>query len=128
MSFVRSIIKFPRRFRAADIIVIAALGGLIYWLAVIARQWGAHVQPTVTIHTEFRYLPLYTLFSMTRGLVAYLISLLFTIAYGYAMAHSHRAERIMMPLLDVLQSIPVLSFFRVFRSLLLQSFRIIISA
>src|SRR4249919_2245056 len=109
MSFVRSIIEFPRRFRAADIIVIAALGALIYWLAVIARQWGAHVQPTVQIHTEFRYLPLYTLFSMTRGLVAYLISLLFTIAYGYIMAHSHRAERIMMPLLDVLQSIPVLS-------------------
>ncbi|MEP7234393.1 MAG: ABC transporter permease subunit [Ignavibacteriota bacterium] len=110
MSFVRSIVDFPRRFRAADIIVIAALGGLIYWLAVIARQWGAHVQPTVQIHTEFRYLPLYTLFSMTRGLVAYLISLIFTIAYGYMMAHSHRAEKIMMPLLDVLQSIPVLSF------------------
>jgi len=110
MSFVRSVIEFPRRVRVADFVVIAALGGLIYWLAVIARQWGAHVQPTVEIHTEFRYLPLYTLFSMTRGLVAYLISLLFTIAYGYVMAHSEKAERVMMPLLDVLQSIPVLSF------------------
>ncbi|MDP4231415.1 MAG: ABC transporter permease subunit [Bacteroidota bacterium] len=110
MSFVRSIIEFPKRFRTADIIVIAALGGLIYWLAVISRQWGAHVQPVTTIHTEFRYLPLYTLFSMTRGLVAYLISLFFTIAYGYVMAHSHKAERVMLPLLDVLQSIPVLSF------------------
>lgn len=110
MSFVRSIVEFPRKIRIADFIVIAALGGLIYWLAVIARQWGAHVQPTFQIHTEFRYLPLYTLFSMTRGLVAYLISLLFTIAYGYVMAHSERAEKVMMPLLDVLQSIPVLSF------------------
>ena len=110
MSFVRSVIEFPKKMRIADFIVVAALGGLIYWLAVIARQWGAHVQPTVEIHTEFRYLPLYTLFSMTRGLVAYLISLAFTIAYGYVMAHSHRAEKIMMPLLDVLQSIPVLSF------------------
>lgn len=110
MSFVRSVIEFPRRFRTADIIVIAALGGLIYWLAVISREWGAHVQPVTTIHTEFRYLPLYTLFSMTRGLVAYLISLAFTIAYGYVMAHSYRAERVMLPLLDVLQSIPVLSF------------------
>ena len=110
MSFVRSVIEFPKKVRIADFIVIAALGGLIYWLAVIARQWGAHVQPTVEIHTEFRYLPLYTLFSMTRGLVAYLISLIFTIAYGYIMAHSVRAERVMMPLLDVLQSIPVLSF------------------
>ncbi len=110
MSFVRSVIEFPKKIRIADFIVIAALGGLIYWLAVIARQWGAHVQPTVEIHTEFRYLPLYTLYSMTRGLVAYLISLFFTIGYGYLMAHSQRAERVMMPMLDVLQSIPVLSF------------------
>src|SRR2546423_7749449 len=110
MSFVRSVIEFPRKARIADVIVIASLGGLIYWLAIISREWGAHIQPAVEIHTEFRYLPLYTLFSMTRGLVAYLISLVFTIAYGYAMAHSRRAERVMMPMLDVLQSIPVLSF------------------
>ncbi|MEI8134980.1 MAG: ABC transporter permease subunit [bacterium] len=110
MSFVRSVIEFPRKVKIADFIVVAALGGLIYWLAVISREWGAHIQPVTTIHTEFRYLPLYTLYSLTRGLVAYLISLLFTIAYGYTMAHSKRAERIMLPLLDILQSIPVLSF------------------
>jgi NitT/TauT family transport system permease protein len=110
MSFVRSIIEFPRKVRIADFIVVAALGGLIYWLAVISREWGGHVQPVTTIHTEFRYLPLYTLFSLTRGLVAYLISLIFTIVYGYIMAHSKRAEKIMLPLLDILQSIPVLTF------------------
>src|SRR5436305_3722723 len=110
MSFVRSVIEFPRKVRIADFIVVAALGGLIYWLAVISREWGAHVQSVTTIRTEFRYLPLYTLYSLTRGLVAYLISLVFTITYGYIMAHSKRAERIMLPLLDVLQSIPVLSF------------------
>src|SRR5439155_8256002 len=55
-------------------------------------------------------LPLYTLYSLSRGLVAYFISLAFTILYGYIMAHSKRAERIMLPLLDILQSIPVLSF------------------
>src|SRR2546423_69888 len=37
-------------------------------------------------------------------------SFFFTITYGYIMAHSSRAERIMLPMLDVLQSIPVLSF------------------
>ncbi len=110
MSIVRSVIEFPRRVRIADVVVIAALGGLIYWLTVISRQWGGQTQGTVEIHTEFRYLPLYTIFSLTRGLVAYLISLVFTLVYGYIMAHSRKAERVMLPMLDVLQSIPVLSF------------------
>jgi NitT/TauT family transport system permease protein len=38
------------------------------------------------------------------------LSLVFAIAYGYAAARSAAAERILIPLLDVLQSIPVLSF------------------
>ena len=42
--------------------------------------------------------------------IAYVFSLLFAIAYGYAAARSAAAERILIPLLDVLQSIPVLSF------------------
>ncbi len=66
------------------------------------------------IHTEFKYLPLYTVYSLTRGLVAYLISLIFTVGYGYVMAHSTKAERVMLPLLDILQSIPVLSFLPAF--------------
>ena len=44
------------------------------------------------------------------ALVAYLFSLLFTIVYGTVAAHSRRAERVMIPVLDVLQGIPVLSF------------------
>jgi NitT/TauT family transport system permease protein len=42
--------------------------------------------------------------------VAYTLSLLFALAYGYIAASSRRAEIIMIPLLDILQSIPVLSF------------------
>jgi NitT/TauT family transport system permease protein len=42
--------------------------------------------------------------------IAYLLSLLFTLVYGYVAAYNKRAERFMVPLLDVLQSIPVLSF------------------
>jgi NitT/TauT family transport system permease protein len=110
MSIVRNLINLPRRVSIADIAVIGALCGLIYWLTLISHQWSAHLQPSVEIHTDFIYLPLYTLFSLTRGLVAYLISLIFTIGYGYVMAHSARAEKVMLPLLDVLQSIPVLGF------------------
>jgi NitT/TauT family transport system permease protein len=110
MSFVRDLISLPRRISIADVAVFGALCGAIYWLTLVSRQWSAHLQPSVEIHTGFAYLPLYTLFSLSRGLAAYVISLLFTIGYGYIMAHSRRAEKIMLPLLDVLQSVPVLGF------------------
>ena len=62
------------------------------------------------IDTSFLALPKYTLFSLCRGLFAYLLSLAFTLVYGTLAAHSRRAERVLIPVLDVLQSIPVLSF------------------
>lgn len=110
MSIVRNLINLPRRVSIADIAVFGALSGLIYWLILVSHEWSAHLQPSVEIHTDFIYLPVYTLFSLSRGLAAYLISLIFTIGYGYVMAHSARAEKVMLPLLDVLQSIPVLGF------------------
>ena len=47
---------------------------------------------------------------MLRIALAYSLSLVFTIVYGYVAAYNARAERFMIPLLDTLQSIPVLSF------------------
>ena len=52
----------------------------------------------------------YALFSLARITIAYFISLVVTLVYGYVAAHNARAERILIPLLDTLQSIPVLSF------------------
>lgn len=65
---------------------------------------------TSDIHLEPRYLPLYALYSLGRGVGAYGLSLVFTLFYGYAMARIAGAGRILGPLLDVLQSIPVLGF------------------
>jgi len=45
-----------------------------------------------------------------RITIAYGFSLVFTLIYGYIAAYNQRAERFMIPLLDTLQSIPVLSF------------------
>jgi NitT/TauT family transport system permease protein len=57
-----------------------------------------------------RILPLYALYSLARIGIAYVLSLLFALAYGYIAAKYRRAEVLMVPLLDILQSIPVLSF------------------
>lgn len=56
-------------------------------------------------------LPLFAAFSTTRMVIAYLFSLVFALAYGYTAATNKRASVVMLPVLDVLQSIPILGFF-----------------
>lgn len=55
-------------------------------------------------------LPVYASLSLLRMLIAYLLSIGFSIAYGYVAARNSRAEPFLLPLLDVLQSVPILSF------------------
>lgn len=49
--------------------------------------------------------------SLLRVLVAYAISVLLALVVGAAMARSRTVERLLLPLLDVLQSLPILGFF-----------------
>jgi NitT/TauT family transport system permease protein len=90
-------------------IIIGGLG-LLYGLLSLSHYWTAPVNAQADIQLSPGVLPLYALFSVARILTAYLISLVFAIGYGQLAAHNARAERILIPLLDTLQSIPVLSF------------------
>jgi NitT/TauT family transport system permease protein len=76
----------------------------------IASEWRYEMQPAVEISFEPRNLPIYAANSLIRIFFAYILSLLFSIWYGYTASRSKVHEKIMIPLLDVLQSIPVLSF------------------
>jgi NitT/TauT family transport system permease protein len=55
-------------------------------------------------------LPWYAFLSVGRMAAAYFLSLLFSLVYGYAAARNSTARMVLMPLLDVLQSVPILSF------------------
>lgn len=55
-------------------------------------------------------LPWYAFLSTGRMALAYLISLAFTLVYGYTAARNRTARTVMLPLLDILQSVPILSF------------------
>ena len=90
-------------------IIIGGLA-LFYGLLALSHYWTAPVSAQAEIQLSLAVLPKYALFSVARILTAYLISLVFAIAYGQLAAHNKRAERILIPLLDTLQSIPVLSF------------------
>jgi len=93
-----------------DIAVFLFVFSAIYGVYAIGRTWLGPVAPHATISQSPRALPLYALYSLIRIAVAYALSLVFALAYGYIAASSRRAEVVLIPLLDILQSIPVLSF------------------
>jgi NitT/TauT family transport system permease protein len=93
-----------------DVLMFAAGLALFYGVVVVGRSWLGPFTPTVEISRDPKALPLYAGYSLLRITIAYALSLLFTLVYGYIAAYNPRAERFMIPLLDVLQSIPVLSF------------------
>jgi len=95
---------------AADAAVFAGLLAILYALFASGRIWFAPFTPVADISSSPRALPLYAAYSFVRIAIAYVLSLLFALAYGLAAAKSERAAKILLPLLDILQSIPVLSF------------------
>jgi NitT/TauT family transport system permease protein len=96
--------------RLPDLVMFAAAIALFYGILVVARTWLGPFTPSVEISQSPLALPAYAGLSLLRITLAYLLSLVFTLVYGYVAAYNPRAERFMIPLLDVLQSIPVLSF------------------
>jgi NitT/TauT family transport system permease protein len=93
-----------------DLLLVGALGALIAGVVALAERWHAPIRTAVEIDLSPSALPGYTLLSLSRGFAAYLLSLAFTLVYGTIAAHSKRAEKVMIPLLDIGQGIPVLGF------------------
>lgn len=96
-------------FNLSDLVVLLAVVALLYLGVRLALGAPAVVQgPAISLAPES--LPYYALLSLGRMLAAYLLSLAFSIGYGYVAAHNRLAERWLLPLLDILQSVPILSF------------------
>jgi NitT/TauT family transport system permease protein len=99
-----------RRLPWLDLVLVAGLAGLALAFIDLGREWtGVHRQ-SIAIDLSPAALPRYTMFSLFRGLLAYVLSLGFTLVYGYWAAKDRIAGRVLLPLLDILQSIPVLGF------------------
>lgn len=98
-----------RLFTWGDVAALALVAVLLYVGARLAF-FAPEVIPGPDISLAPSALPWYTLLSVGRMSAAYLLSLLFSLIYGRAAAYNRRAEQLLMPLLDVLQSVPILSF------------------
>ncbi len=96
-------------FTVGDALILLGLATLLY-----AGVRLAFYAPTVVAGPDISLSPLalpwYTFLSIGRMTAAYCLSLLFSLSYGYIAARHRSARKVLMPLLDVLQSVPILSF------------------
>jgi len=100
------------RFGWIDAIVMLAVFALLWMIMALSgdmRVQFDELHPQ-TLSRDISLIPYYTARTVLRMFLAFAAALLFTFAYGYAAAKSTRARRVMLPLLDILQSVPVLGF------------------
>ena len=94
---------------AGDVVIVLGLTTILYAGARLAFHAPAIIAgPDISLSPLA--LPWYALLSVGRMAAAYFLSLLFSLFYGYAAARNRTARTVLMPLLDVLQSVPILSF------------------
>jgi len=92
----------------------AARSALLYGALPLSVALYASIRNELAVGGLAGYLPLAgvdVLYSFTRMLAAYALSLGFALGYGYYAATRRTGERVMIPVLDILQSVPILGFF-----------------
>jgi NitT/TauT family transport system permease protein len=110
-----SVEKSGRAFTRWDALAILLTLGLLVFLAEASRhllQPLAELQQT-PVSLDPHHLPEYAARITLRMLVALVLSLVFTFTYATAAAKSKKAEVVLIPLLDILQSVPILGFISV---------------
>ncbi|HEY1968168.1 MAG TPA: ABC transporter permease subunit [Pseudonocardia sp.] len=102
--------------RLADVVVFLGAVALLWLLVRLAHgattPWNPATAPT-TVSTDPALLPYYAARSLLRMFVALALSVLFTFVYATAAARLRRTEKILLPILDILQSVPILGFLSV---------------
>jgi NitT/TauT family transport system permease protein len=106
---------WTRLFSRWDVLAVLLIFGLLVFLSEASRHLFeplAELQKQPT-SLDPRNLPEYAARTTLRMLIAMVLSLIFTFTYATLAAKSKRAERLLVPLLDILQSVPILGFISV---------------
>lgn len=98
-----------------DMLALCIVLTVITLFAWNARQMATPYQlgQTIPISLDPENLPLYAGRTVVRMLIALFFSLLFTFVFGTWAAKSKRAALIIIPIIDILQSVPILGFLSV---------------
>lgn len=108
-----------------DLIALCLILGIIILFGWGAKQMATayHVGQAVPISLDPRHLPYYALRTVLRLFIALILSLLFTFIFATWAAKSRYAERLIIPMIDVLQSVPVFGFLAIITTTLIALFR-----
>jgi len=106
---------WARLFSRWDVLAVLLILGLLVFLGEASRHL---FEPLAVLEKQPpsldpSHLPEYAARTTLRMLVAMVLSLIFTFTYATLAAKSRRAEKILVPLLDILQSVPILGFISV---------------
>jgi len=95
-----------------DVVALILVCALVFLLGLGASEMAGHfhVGQPMPISLDPIYLPYYALRTVLRMIIAMGFSLLFTFVFGTWAAKSPQAERLIIPMIDILQSVPVLGF------------------
>jgi NitT/TauT family transport system permease protein len=110
-----SVTGWARLFSRWDILAVLLIVGLLVFLAEASHNV---LQPLAELQKQPpsldpRHLPEYAARTTLRMLIAMVLSLIFTFTYATVAAKRRSAERLLVPLLDILQSVPILGFISV---------------
>ena len=100
----------------ADLAVGLGTLALLYLAARVGAESLIQFRPPdiiPSVSLDPRNLPNYAARSTLRMFAALFFSVVFTFVYGYTAARNRKAARVLVPLLDILQSVPVLGFLSV---------------
>ncbi len=121
---VREVLR-GRRLSWVDLVVGAGFIAVLYGVVKLGRGMTVNLTAGHTpthISTNFADVPYYAARSLLRMFIALTISTIFTFVYGTAAARLRRIEKVLIPILDVLQSIPILVFLPVALTLFVRLF------
>lgn len=98
-----------------DLVALLFVFSLIAFFAFTGKEMATpyRVGQEIPISLDPIWLPLYAARTVVRMLIALLVSLTFTFTFATWAAKSKRAEKIIIPLIDVLQSVPILGYLSV---------------
>ena len=106
-------ISLRRRVSWADLLVAVGVICFFYALTRLGESLSLRVtagSTTTVLPTGISHIPYYAACSLLRMFVALAASTVFTFVYATAAARLRRAEMVLIPLLDILQSVPILGF------------------
>jgi NitT/TauT family transport system permease protein len=102
--------QFRSRWSVGDVLLPLAIISFIFVIVQTASKFTGTYDSEYVINLSLNFLPTYALQTLVRMLAAYGLSLAFSVSYAYVAYRSTTWSKVLIPLLDILQSIPVLSF------------------